>query len=226
MQEQVDFVNKIEIVLWLLDVQLYRDLYLASYKWVDKDATASDLECKMMAITLTNPKDGQALYRTHFRQDEVDDTWWRITGRDELLPGQEFEGQVLLDSPGSDANEGWTTAESIQSHIEYARRSFMAPNARMPQQCIAAPFYHCIATIFSASLSNKSFHLDACVIQPLSICVLHAPHFSCPPIDLRPLSNNSLWPVSCSPFPVVSVPFGEQQGAALLTRAIFWLRLC
>ena len=65
MQEQVDFVNKIEIVLWLLDVQLYRDLYLASYKWVDKDATASDLECKMMAITLTNPKDGQALYRTH-----------------------------------------------------------------------------------------------------------------------------------------------------------------
>ena len=67
-QEVVDFVGKIEVVLWLLDVELYHELYLASYEWISKDVTAADLRCEMVARTdlETDPREGHALHCTHF----------------------------------------------------------------------------------------------------------------------------------------------------------------
>ena len=91
-----------------------------------------------MARTETDPREGHALYRTHARQDEIDDTWWFITGRDQLLPGQEFEGQVLFSESGSDAEpdagDDVDLMGRFEAHVERARRSMMALRAHnVPQ---------------------------------------------------------------------------------------------
>ena len=60
--------------------------------------------------------------------------WWFITGHDELLPDQEFEGHVLFnDSSDSNTDEGFCTVEYIQPHAEHAHQSLMVLNAHALQ---------------------------------------------------------------------------------------------
>ena len=118
--------------------EVYEDLYAAAYKWIEQDIMKAELKCEMTARTELEPVEGHAFYRTHFRCNEIDDTWWFVTGRDQLLPGQEFEGQVLFsvdDDDDIESDEEGDTMESVmaryEAHVEQARRSMMALMAHL-----------------------------------------------------------------------------------------------
>ena len=94
-QPQINLVNNIEIMLWLLSEQEYRRFYRELHTFTNPADSSQDLSCKLLAVTVL--ASDQAKYKTFFHDGKyihIDDQ--------QLLPGQEFPGQVLLDDDSTD----------------------------------------------------------------------------------------------------------------------------
>lgn len=109
-KEEVEFVNKIEVVVWALEIKVYEDLYAAVFEWVEPEPKPWELKSNMMSIVNLNVAEGHAFYKTFFREEEVVDTWWPWTHEpeDEAAASSSDSDDVSAfpDQPGD-------TAESV-----------------------------------------------------------------------------------------------------------------
>ena len=93
-----------------MDEQDYRYFYQELHAFTNPADSAQDLSCELAVAVLTGE---QAKYKTLFRNGEY------IPFRDsELLPGQEFPGQVLFDN---DSNDGSTDQDFWHSKCQLRR---------------------------------------------------------------------------------------------------------
>jgi hypothetical protein len=105
-QTESTLVNRIEIALWLLREQDYRHFYRELHAFTNPTDTAQDLSCDL--IRVTDFSENQVETKTLFRDGEVPIGAMRIAfanlrpTTDDLLPGQEFPGQIVWSDSDSD----------------------------------------------------------------------------------------------------------------------------
>ena len=62
-KEEVDLVNKIEIVVWSLKLDVYEDLYAAVFEWVEPEPKPWELKCNVMSRINLDVVEGHAFYK-------------------------------------------------------------------------------------------------------------------------------------------------------------------
>ena len=111
-KEEVDLVNKIEIVVWVLKLEVYEGLYTSVFEWIEPEPKPWELKSNMMSrvnlIGESGPVEGHAFYKTFFREEEIVDTWWQWTHEpeDEAAVSSSDSDDIEPDQPGD-------TAESV-----------------------------------------------------------------------------------------------------------------
>ena len=65
---EITLVNEIEIVLWLLEEQDYRDFYRELQAFTNPTDTTQDLSCDLAGVEILSSK--QVQYKTWFRDGE------------------------------------------------------------------------------------------------------------------------------------------------------------
>ena len=130
---EVEFVNKIEDVIWSLQYEVYEDLYATTYEWIEPEITKAELKCDMLSRINLEIVEGHALYKTHFRKDEIDDSWWLWThDPEEQVAFSETDSDDIEDQEGGMME---SVMERFQQRCELAQQQMAALIAHnRPQQ--------------------------------------------------------------------------------------------
>ena len=114
-KEEVDLVNKIEIVVWALKLEVYEGLYASVFEWIEPEPKPWELKSNMMSHVNLDVVEGHAFYKTFFREEEIVDTWWQWT--------HEPEDEAAVSSSDSDDVEG--TYEEYLQRVAVAQQQML-----------------------------------------------------------------------------------------------------